>query len=122
METENKLNELADRDREWGPFLFLRPKRHARIGFFRALALSCLIGIFFGMGANVIVAVLARAMEKPFPPVYAIPGALTLLYFIVFRFTVGAAWNRRAKRLGHLKAFVEDSEQARSEQARRSAR
>lgn len=113
METENKLNQLADRDREWGPFLFLRPKRYEKIGFLRALALSILIGGFFGMGANVVVAVLAHSMERPFPPVYAIPGALTLIYFFVFRFTVARAWNRRAERLRHMKAFLEENEAAR---------
>jgi hypothetical protein len=93
------INEISDRDEQWGPFLFLRPPRHSRIGWLRTAALALLLGGLFGMAGSVVLTVMARFLERPSPPVYAMPGVLTAVYFLVCRFTVAAAWNRRARRL-----------------------
>jgi len=51
------------------------------------------------MAGSVVLAFLARVLGRPVPPVYAMPVVLTAVYFLVGRFTLAAAWNRRARQL-----------------------
>jgi len=95
----NLINDISDRDEQWGPLLFLRPARHSRIGWLRTAALALLLGGLFGMIGSIVLAVMGRLLERPVPPVYAMPAVLTLVYFVVCRFTLAAAWNRRARQL-----------------------
>lgn len=93
----NLINDISDRDEQWGPLLFLRPARHQRIGWLRTTVLALLLGGLFGMLGSVVLALIARSLERPVPPVYLMPAALTVVYFLVCRFTLAAAWNRRAR-------------------------
>jgi hypothetical protein len=93
------INEISDRDEQWGPFLFLRPPRHRAMGWLRTCALAVLLGGLFGMAGSVVLALMARLLERPVPPVYAMPAVLTAVYVLVCRFTVAAARNHRARRL-----------------------
>jgi hypothetical protein len=93
------VNDLSDQDGSWGPLLFMRPPRHAPIGFFRSWALALLLGGVFGMLGNIVLALAARGLGRPIPPVYLMPAGLVLVYFLVCRLTVAAAWNRRARQL-----------------------
>jgi hypothetical protein len=93
------INDITDRDEQWGPLLFLRPPRHVSMGWLRSAALAVLLGGLFGMLGSIVLALTARGLGRPLPPVYIMPAALTAIYFLVGRFTVAAAWNRRARQL-----------------------
>ncbi len=104
MRLDIAINDISDKDEQWGPLLFLRPPRHASMGFLRVFGLAVLLGGLFGMMGSIVLAITARTFHRPVPPVYVMPAALTLVYFLVCRFTVAAAWNRRARRLAKLQA------------------
>jgi hypothetical protein len=97
---EEIANWINDNDREWWPFLFLRPLEHERLGSRRVLLLATLYGFFAGMLANVLV-VLTRA---PAISVWTFPLWTTLIFFTVYRGTFAYFWNRRAERLLHSRA------------------
>jgi hypothetical protein len=96
---DDKLNQLNDRDDMWGPLLFLRPERHQVMTPTRVLALSALLGGFFGMLGNVALGLLANAGEGYRPHVLMMPGLLTAMYFVCAELSLVAAWNRRARLL-----------------------
>ena len=64
---DDKLNQLNDRDEMWGPLLFLRPARHQVITPARALGICGLLGGFYGMLGNVVIALLARVGTAGIP-------------------------------------------------------
>jgi len=94
---EQFANWLNDMDREWWPFLFLRPQQHQRMGTRRVLALSALYGVFAGLLVNVVLA-LSGIHRDAFNP-FLFPVGATLGFFVVYRFTFAYFWNRRAERL-----------------------
>lgn len=94
---------FCDYDANWGPILFLRPERNASIGLSRWLAAAVLVGVPLGLFGSIVVSLIARSLEKPIPPVLAFPLALTAIYFVIGRFTIVRAWNRRATRLAQLR-------------------
>ncbi|HVR20214.1 MAG TPA: hypothetical protein VMS65_10975, partial [Polyangiaceae bacterium] len=96
-EIEGMLNWVNDQDRQWWPFVFLRPEPQARMSSRRVAALSCLHGIFFGMLANVAVALTTNPSLRPSP--FLFPFVTTLGFFAFFRATFAYSWNRRAERL-----------------------
>jgi hypothetical protein len=55
-ELEQMLNWVSDQDRQWWPFVFLRPEPWKRMSSLRVGALSLLLGVFFGILANIAVA------------------------------------------------------------------
>lgn len=101
---EEMLNWVSDQDSQWWPFLFLRPEQHERLGSWRVAAVSVLLGLFFGMLAN-LAAALTYSRDMPELSVLALPSWLTLpvatsvLFFAFFSLTFAASWNRRARRL-----------------------
>ena len=60
---EEFLNSLSDSDREWWPFLFLRPQQNQRIGSLRAAALSVLYGAPIGLLATIVLALAGRGVN-----------------------------------------------------------
>jgi hypothetical protein len=96
---DDKLNQLNDNDEMWGPLLFLRPERHQLLSHSRALALSALLGGFYGMLGNVVLGLLARVGPVGKPSVFLMPGVLTAVYFVCAELSIFAAWNRRARLL-----------------------
>ena len=98
-ELEGMLNWVSDQDRQWWPFVFLRPDPAARMSSLRVAALSLLLGSFFGMLANVVLAAMPP-MAVPRPPGFVFPLCTTLGFFVFFRATFAYSWNRRAARLG----------------------
>jgi hypothetical protein len=94
---ERALNHVNDMDHEWGPFLFLRPERHERMGSFRVAQLAALYGVLTGVVVNV-VARLTEAHAVSLHPLL-FPTAITAGFFAVHRFTFAASWNRRAERI-----------------------
>jgi hypothetical protein len=96
---DDKLNQLSDRDAGWGPLLFLRPARHLPLNAARVLCIASLLGGFYGMLANVVLSLLARAGSVGKPPLLLMPGLLTAMYFVCAELSVVAAWNRRARLL-----------------------
>ncbi len=91
------VNHVNDMDREWGPFLFLRPERHEPMTFVRVAQLSALYGILAGVVVNVIVRLTGEHPETLSPLLF--PLATTLGFFAIYRSTFAACWNRRAARL-----------------------
>jgi hypothetical protein len=92
---EDAVNRMSDEDMEWWPFLFLRPSEPTeRMGTARVAFLAALQGVFLGMIANV----LAKLSGLPINP-FLFPVLVTALMFVIYRFTVAFAWNRRAARL-----------------------
>jgi len=97
---DDRLNELNDRDDMWGPLLFLRPERHQPLTLSRSLLLSALLGGFFGMLGNVMLALMLHVGEHHGrPAIWLMPALLTAMYFVCGRLSLGAAWNRRARQL-----------------------
>jgi len=96
---DDRLNQLNDRDDMWGPLLFLRPARHQVMSPLRVLALSGLLGGFYGMLGNVIIGLLARVGSTGKPHLLMMPLLLTAMYFVSGQLSLVAAWNRRARLL-----------------------
>ena len=96
-DTDERFNDLSDRDAFWGPLLGFRPEKKRCISSLRALTIAATLGGFYGMLLNLVLALLCRHTSQHVPPVYMMPGMLTLTYFIAFQLTLGPAWNRRAK-------------------------
>lgn len=96
---DDRLNQLSDRDDMWGPLLFLRPERHQVLSPARVLAISTLLGGFFGMLCNVLLGLALRPGEGGRPSVLLMPALLSAMYFVCAELSVVAAWNRRARQL-----------------------
>jgi len=97
-EIESILNTVSDQDGQWWPFVFLRPSQDERMTSLRVAALSLLLGLFFGMLANLAVAFTASAPAHR-PHVLVFPVCTALGFFAIFRATFAYSWNRRAARL-----------------------
>lgn len=104
---DDRLNDFNDQDEMWGPLLFLRPERHQPISVLRVLALSGLLGSFYGMLGNVVLGLLARAGSSDKPSVVMMPLLLTAVYFTCAQISVAAAWNRRARSLSRQRSWSE---------------
>lgn len=101
---EEMLNWVTDQDLQWWPFLFLRPAQNERLGTGRVAAVSVLLGLFFGMLTNVVIAVTDSRVASELsvlalPAWLTLPFTTTVLFFAFFRLTFAASWNRRARRL-----------------------
>jgi hypothetical protein len=97
-QVEQMVNWVSDNDREWWPFLFLRPREEERMGSRRVFALSVLHGFVAGMLANVVLA-LTAGPEGPGVSIWMFPVWTTMVFFVVYRATFAYFWNRRAQRL-----------------------
>ncbi|MEO7037132.1 MAG: hypothetical protein ABI548_24475 [Polyangiaceae bacterium] len=97
-ELDEKLNDLSDRNAFWGPLLSFRPEKEQCIGVSRALLLTSVVGVFYGMLLNVMLALICRH-ARHMPPVYGAPLMLTFTYFVAFQLSLAPAWNRRARLL-----------------------
>jgi hypothetical protein len=96
-ETDERFNELSDRDAFWGPLLGFRPEKRRCISSVRALTMASTLGCFYGMLLNLALALLFRHGARHLPAVWMMPAILTLTYFTAFQLTLGPAWNRRAR-------------------------
>ncbi|MES1179484.1 MAG: hypothetical protein ABUL62_34530 [Myxococcales bacterium] len=97
-ETDERFNQLSDRDAFWGPLLAFRPDKKRCISGGRALAMASTLGGFYGMLLNLSVALIFRKnAHHHLPSVLMMPAILTLTYFVAFQLTLGPAWNRRAR-------------------------
>ncbi|HEX3774392.1 MAG TPA: hypothetical protein VHV51_08005 [Polyangiaceae bacterium] len=90
---------FVDTDEHWGPLLFLRPRVNQSLSSARVLALSVLLGVAFGLLGSILLALVARAADRPAIDVRVFPLTLTALYFVLCRATFVPAWNRRAQKL-----------------------
>ena len=97
-EIDERLNDLSDRDAFWGPLLSWRPEKNRCISAGRVLMLTALVGGFYGMLLNLMLAMICRHSHA-LPPVYGAPLVLTFTYFVAFQLSLGPAWNRRARLL-----------------------
>jgi hypothetical protein len=91
------LNELTDRDALWGPLVSFRPEKNRCFTGLRVAALAATTGGFYGAMLGLALAMVCRIAGLHLPPPYAVPLLLTLTYFVGFQFTLGPAWNRRAR-------------------------
>ncbi len=96
---DDLFTRFVDHDQHWGPLLFLRPRTSEAISVARALALSALVGVAFGLLGSICLAVAARLADRPALAVHIFPLMLTAIYFCLCQLTFVPAWNRRAKRL-----------------------
>jgi hypothetical protein len=94
---DERLNEFSDRDDMWGPLLFLRPEQRRVMTPARVLAIACILGSFYGMLGNVILALMAAAGPAGKPPLWAMPTLLSAMYFVCAQLSIVGAWNRRAR-------------------------
>jgi len=97
-ELEGMLNWVSDQDREWWPFLFLRPAPEERMTSLRVGLFCALHGIFFGTLVNALIAITARG-EAAQMSVVTLPALTTVCFFVLYRLTFARCWNRRAERL-----------------------
>ena len=96
-DTDERFNELSDRDQFWGPLLGFRPDKKCTISNTRVLAMASTLGGFYGMVLNLVLALLLRRSAHHLPAVFVMPAMLTLTYIALFQLTLGPAWNRRAR-------------------------
>jgi len=96
-DTDERFNDLSDRDAFWGPLLVFRPEKKRCISSFRALTMASTLGCFYGMLLNLILTLICRHTAHQVPAVHLMPSVLTLTYFVAFQLTLVPAWNRRAK-------------------------
>ena len=96
-DTDERFNELSDKDAFWGPLLAFRPEKRRCIGSFRVLGMAATLGGFYGMLLNLALLMICRLSAQRVPALYLMPSILTLTYFVAFQLTLGPAWNRRAK-------------------------
>jgi len=96
-DTDERFNELSDKDAFWGPLLVFRPEKKRCISSFRAFTMAATLGMFYGMLLNLALALLCRHSGHAVPAVHLMPSMLTLTYFVAFQLTLGPAWNRRAR-------------------------
>jgi hypothetical protein len=96
---DERLNDITDRDALWGPLVSFRPEKSRCFSAARVLALAATVGGFYGMLLDLGLALLCRLLGHHAPSVYGMPLLLTFTYFVGFQFTLGPAWNRRARLL-----------------------
>ncbi len=94
---EQFVNDVSDLDREWWPFVFLRPARTERMTSLRVMALAALYGVLAGLFVNVIARTSGQGAGALHPLLF--PVGATLGFFAVYRLTFAVCWNRRAERL-----------------------
>ncbi len=93
---EQFANSVSDLDREWGPFLFLRPARTERMTSWRVMGLAALYGVMTGMLMNAVARVAGQGRDLN---LLLLPTGATLGFFLLYRLTFAVCWNRRAERL-----------------------
>ena len=107
-DTDERFNELNDRDAFWGPLIGFRPEKKRCISNARALAMASTLGGFYGMLLNLVLALITRHSAHAHPPhVLTMPVVLTLTYFVAFQLTLGPAWNRRARLMLRREGYME---------------
>jgi len=104
---DERLNQLSDRDAVWGPLLFLRPERHQLLSPERVLGIASLLGGFYGMLANVMLGLIARAGAGGKPSIFLMPALLAAMCFVCAQLSVVGAWNRRARLLSRRIGWAE---------------
>ena len=105
--TDERFNDLSDRDAFWGPLLAFRPEKKQCIGSLRVLAMAATLGGLYGMFLNLVLALVCRHSGQHAPPVYVMPTILTLTYFAAFQHTLGPAWNRRARLMARREGYLQ---------------
>ncbi len=96
---DDLFTRFVDSDHHWGPLLFLRPRANQSLGVPRVLTLAALVGVAFGLLGSILLALAARASNRPALALHVFPLTLTALYFLLCQITFVPAWNRRAARL-----------------------
>ena len=104
---DDRLNQFSDQDDMWGPLLFLRPERHRLLTPLRVLAISGILGGFYGMLGNVVLGLLARAGSTGKPSMLMMPALLTAMYFVCAQISIVGAWNRRARLLSRQQGWAQ---------------
>jgi hypothetical protein len=105
-DTDERFNELTDKESFWGPLLAFRPEKKRCISSFRALTMASVLGAFYGMLLNLVLALICRHTGQRVPALHMMPAILTLTYFVAFQLTLGPAWNRRAKLLERREGYM----------------
>jgi hypothetical protein len=107
FQADDRLNQFSDRDDMWGPLLFLRPEKRELMSRSRVMLISALLGLFYGMLGNVVLALLAEAGPGGRPSSLVMPTILTGMYFVCAELSIAGAWNRRARQLSRRQDWVE---------------
>ena len=97
--SDRDFTAFCDSDANWGPLLFLRPARVARMTLSRTASGALLLGVPLGLFASIVLLLAARLLERPAPPLIGFPLVLTFGYWLIAHITLARAWNRRAARL-----------------------
>ncbi|HEV8548167.1 MAG TPA: hypothetical protein VGQ57_04045 [Polyangiaceae bacterium] len=93
------FTDYCDSTTNWGPLLFFRPSQHERMGVGRTVAMSVLLGFLFGVPGSIFLSFIGRLLHRPAASLFALPLALSAVYFAAAWLTFVPAWNRRALRL-----------------------
>lgn len=99
---EERANLISDTDREWWPFLFLRPEMHAPLATPRVL----LLAILYAAPACLAAAVLGSVLGDRVGPsdLWRVVACVAGGFFVLYRLTFAFFWNRRATRVRALEA------------------
>jgi hypothetical protein len=93
---EEAINDIADKDWSWWPFLWLRPARHTRL----PLRTMILLALLYGIPVSILIAMGTTLARTASPRELALTGSATpLLFLFVGTVVVAPMWNRRAARL-----------------------
>src|SRR3954462_11775512 len=93
--SDRMFTDFCDRDSNWGPLLFLRPERRARMSVLRTAFGALLLGLPYGLLATILLTLFARTFSHPLPSLLPFPLLLTLGYWLAAQVTLARAWNRR---------------------------
>ena len=95
---EARMNRLTDMNSGWWPFLHLRPSPNQEMDNRILLRMALHFGPFYG---SILALVLIFQSQSGFPlvPVVASIAAVTVYFFLSYKFTFAVFWNRRARRL-----------------------
>jgi hypothetical protein len=102
---ETFFNHLADSDRQWWPFAFLRPPVDQRFSTPRVALLAVLQGLPLGMLLLMVDAVSRHAALEQRLLTFLLTVCATV--FVTNRITLAYFWNRRAERLARHRERLE---------------
>lgn len=106
-EIDERFNDLCDKDQFWGPLIAFRPEKNRNISSARVLVMATSLGTVYGMLLNLILALICRSTQHAMPSVFIVPLVLTFTYFVAFQFTLGPAWNRRARLIVRREGYLQ---------------
>jgi len=95
---ENFMNRLTDKDSGWWPFIYLRPEKSTPMSNAVLIRMSIHYGPFYGALFSLL-PFLTLKSQFSLTLLFGNIAAMTVFFFIVYKWTFAVFWNRRAHRM-----------------------